>query len=82
MTADALNLLDDLIGKAKAKGADGADAVLFESASLSHAQRLGKLERLEREESRDLGLRVFLGRCQASVSSTDHSAGADPYCQG
>lgn len=76
MTADALDLLDDLIGKAKAAGADAADAVLFESTSLSHAQRLGNLERLEREESKDLGLRVFLGKHQASVSSTDLSSGA------
>ena len=45
---DALSLLDDLIRKAKAAGADAADAVLFDSASLSLSQRLGKPERLER----------------------------------
>ncbi len=72
----ALNLLDDLIGKAKAAGADAADGVLLQSVSLSHAQRLGAIERLEREESRDLGLRVFLGKRQAFVSSTDLSAAA------
>lgn len=78
MTADsnALNLLDDLLAKAKAAGAEAADAVLFESAALSHAQRLGEMERLEREESRDLGLRVFLGRQQAFVSSTDMTTAA------
>jgi len=69
--SDHLNLLQDLVAKAKAAGADAADAVLFNSASLSHAQRLGNLERLEREESKDLGLRVFLGQRQAIVSSTD-----------
>jgi len=69
----AQDLLGDLIGKAKAAGADAADAVLLRSASLSHAQRLGAIERLEREESRDLGLRVFLGKHQAFVSSTDLS---------
>lgn len=73
MTTDseALNLLEDLIKKAKALGADAADALVFESASLSHAQRLGQTERMEREESRDLGLRVFKGKRQAMVSSTD-----------
>jgi PmbA protein len=78
MPADdnALNLLQDLIGKARASGADAADAVLFDSASLSLAQRLGKPERLERSESGDLGLRVFVGRQQAIVSSTDRSARA------
>lgn len=69
--SDALNLLEDLIKKAKALGADAADALVFESASLSHAQRLGQTERMEREESRDLGLRVFKGKRQAMVSSTD-----------
>ncbi|WP_207478030.1 TldD/PmbA family protein [Arenibaculum pallidiluteum] len=71
--ADALNLLQDLIGKARAAGADAADAVLFDAASLSLSQRLGKPERLERSESGDLGLRVFVGRRQAIVSSTDRS---------
>ncbi|MFQ6018599.1 MAG: TldD/PmbA family protein [Kiloniellaceae bacterium] len=78
MTPDGkdLDLLDGLLSKAKAAGADAGDAVIFDSVALSHAQRLGALERLEREESRDLGLRVFLGRRQAIVSSTDLSAQA------
>jgi PmbA protein len=37
---------------------------------------MGKLEEVEREESRDLGLRVLIGRRQASVSGSDLSAGA------
>ena len=37
---DPRNLLDDLLAKAKSAGAEAADAVLFEGASLSHAQRL------------------------------------------
>jgi PmbA protein len=72
MTADAhaLDLLDGLLVRAKAAGAEAADAVLYDSVSLSHARRLGELERLEREESQDLGLRVLLGKHQAFVSST------------
>lgn len=70
---DALSLLSDLIAKARTAGADSADAVLFDSASLSLAQRLGKPERLERAESGDLGLRVFVGRRQAIVSTTDRN---------
>ena len=42
----ALSLLEDLIGKAKAAGADAADAVLFDGASLSLSQRLGQPEQL------------------------------------
>ena len=74
MTATPEELLSDLLARAKAAGADGADALFFNSVALSHAQRLGKVERLEREESKDLGLRVFLGQRQASVSSTDFSS--------
>jgi PmbA protein len=68
---DYLNLLDRLLDMAKREGADAADALVFESASLSVAQRLGNPEMVERAESRDLGLRVFVGKRQATVSSTD-----------
>ncbi len=76
MSEETLNLLEDLTRRARRAGADAADALLFESISLSHTQRLGHLERLEREESRDLGLRVLIGRHQAMVSSTDLSTTA------
>ncbi len=68
---ESLNLLEDLIRRARANGADAADAVLIDSVSMAHAQRLGRLERLERAESQDLGLRVFVGHRQAVVSTTD-----------
>ncbi|HMA13655.1 MAG TPA: TldD/PmbA family protein [Kiloniellaceae bacterium] len=73
-TPDPLSLLGDLVAKAKKAGAEAADAVHFRSIGLSHAQRLGAPERLEREESHDVGLRVLLGRRQAIVSSTDLAA--------
>lgn len=69
-----LDRLDDLIAKARAAGADAADAVLIAGASLSVARRLGRPEHLERSESADVGLRVFVGRRQAIVSSSDLSA--------
>jgi len=72
----ALDLLQDLIGRARRAGGDAADAVLFDGTSLSHARRLGKTEKLERSEGHDLGLRVFIGRQQAVVSSTDRSPAA------
>src|SRR3954452_19299936 len=72
-TANDIDLLHDLIGRALRAGADAADAVMFEGISLSHARRLGKTEKLERSESRDLGLRVLIGKRQAMVSSTDRS---------
>jgi PmbA protein len=71
-----LDLLTDLIARARRAGADAADAVLAEGTSISHARRLGKLEKLERAEGQDLGLRVFVGTRQAIVSSSDRSTRA------
>jgi PmbA protein len=67
---DPLDLLGDLIARARAAGADAADAVLIAGTSLSVQRRLGRTEHLERSEGRDLGLRVFVGRRSAVVSST------------
>ncbi len=73
---DPQALLDDLIARARKAGADAADAVMFENASLSVSQRLGQSEGIERAESQDVGLRVFRGKRQAIVSSTDIGARA------
>ncbi|HEY2751992.1 TldD/PmbA family protein [Phenylobacterium sp.] len=67
------NLLNDVVAQALAEGADAAEAVGAERRALSITVRLGELEEVEREESRDLGLRVFVGRRQASVSGSDIS---------
>lgn len=74
MTAQDLSILQDLIARARRAGADHADAVLLRGIGLSQAQRLGKLEKLERAEGQDLGLRVMIGQRQAVVSSNDLSA--------
>ncbi|HEX2940038.1 MAG TPA: DNA gyrase modulator, partial [Rhodopila sp.] len=70
MTTDHLSILSDLIRQARSAGADAADAVLVSGTSLSVACRQGNLEHLELSEGRDLGLRVFLGKRAAIVSST------------
>jgi PmbA protein len=66
----SLDLLADLIGRARTAGADAADAVLVAGTSLSVARRLGQTEHLERADGSDLGLRVFVGQRSAIVSST------------
>lgn len=71
--SDYAHLPHDLVQQALKAGADAAEAVIAERQSLSVGVRLGKLEEVEREESRDLGLRVFIGRRQASVSASDLS---------
>jgi len=68
---DKLNLLQDLIKSAQSQGADAADALFAEGTSLSLSWRKGEVEQLERSEGMDLGLRVFVGKSQAIVSSSD-----------
>lgn len=68
-----LNLLDDLLQKAKSLGATEADAVLADSSSVSVNRRLGKPESIARAEEAEIGLRVLVGRRQAVVSSSDRS---------
>jgi PmbA protein len=67
------NLLHELVQGALKAGADAAEAVVGQRQSLSVGVRLGELEEVEREEARDLGLRVFIGQRQATVSGSDIS---------
>ncbi|MCK6104491.1 MULTISPECIES: TldD/PmbA family protein [unclassified Brevundimonas] len=67
------DLLNDIVKAALKAGADAAEAVSADRRSLSLGVRNGRLEDIEREESRDLGLRVFVGQRQASVSASDLS---------
>src|ERR1700744_2525669 len=66
-----LNVLEELMRRATAAGADAADAGLSRDSSLSLGLRLGQREKLERSESQDVSLRVFVGKRQAIVSTSD-----------
>jgi PmbA protein len=70
---NTIDLLHDLVARAKKAGADAADAVAFGGTALAHTRRLGKTEKLERSESQDLGLRVLVGHQQAIVSTSDRA---------
>ena len=70
-TDQRLDRLTDLIAAARKLGADAADAIFVESASLGVSYRMGRLEDVERSESLDIGLRVFWGKRQAVSSTTD-----------
>ena len=74
--SDRISLLESLIARARKLGAEHADAVVFDSVSSSVSFRLGKLEEVDRSESSDLGLRVFIGKRQAAVASNDMSSHA------
>ena len=56
---------------ARRAGADAADAVAVRSMSLSVGVREGAVDQSERSESDDVGLRVFVGRRTAVVSTND-----------
>jgi len=69
----AQSLLDDVLTRARAAGAEAADAVLYHAVSSSVSWRMGALEDVERSEGTDLGLRILVGKRQAIVSTTDVS---------
>ena len=66
----------DIVARASKAGADAADAVIAADASLSVSVRMGALEDVERSESEELGLRVFVGTRSASVSTSDLASDA------
>jgi PmbA protein len=63
----------DLVKRARAAGADHAEAAVGESRQTELSVRDGKLEDIERSESLDAGVRVFIGQRQAGVAFSDLS---------
>ncbi len=63
------NLVSLCLDAARAAGADGADITLAKGSGLSAQVRLGKTESVERAEDYQLGLRVFVGKKTANVST-------------
>ncbi|MEZ5697391.1 MAG: metallopeptidase TldD-related protein [Sphingomonadaceae bacterium] len=74
--ATAQDRCAQLIESARRAGADSADAVASAQSSESVSVRLGKLEDVERSESEEVGLRVFVGQRSASIQTSDFSAAA------
>ena len=65
--------LSALLAKAKAAGAEQADAIATQGRSLGVVARGGALEDVDNSEGQDIGLRVMIGQRQACVSSSDLS---------
>ena len=65
-----------LIEAALKAGADAADVLYIGDASTEVQVRLGELEDVTRSEGEEIGLRFFVGRRSASVSSSDLSSDA------
>lgn len=73
--SEALERAKLLCDAATKAGADAADALFYCNASTSVSMRLGALEDVERSETQDISLRLFVGQRSASVSTADMDAG-------
>ncbi len=62
-----------LVDLARRKGADAADAAYVGERSQGVSVRLGTLEDVHRSEGEEIGLRVFIGQKNATISSSDLS---------
>jgi PmbA protein len=65
-----------LVEAALKAGADAADVLYIGDGSTEVQVRLGELEDVTRSEGEEIGLRLFIGRRSASVSSSDLSKDA------
>ncbi|SEN59501.1 microcin-processing peptidase 1. Unknown type peptidase. MEROPS family U62 [Loktanella fryxellensis] len=68
---DLADLTHRILDAARRAGAHDADAVAVQGTSIAIDVRQGQLEKAERSEGIDVGLRVLLGQRQACVSSSD-----------
>lgn len=71
MSQSLLEQAQNLLDRAKDAGAEQADVLASRSTSEGVTWRLGRLEDVERSETRDLGLRVLMGERQAFVATSD-----------
>lgn len=74
-------LAERLVSAARRAGADAADAVAVRSMASSVTVREGAVEQSERAESDDVGLRVFVGRRTAVVSTNDITGDVAPLAE-
>ncbi|HEX4555500.1 MAG TPA: TldD/PmbA family protein [Xanthobacteraceae bacterium] len=75
------SLAERLVAAARRAGADAADAVAERGMSLSVEVRDGTVEASERSEGDNMGLRAFVGRRQAVVSTNDLTGNLDELAE-
>jgi PmbA protein len=66
----------DLVSRARRAGADASDVFYSGEAATQVSMRLGALEDVERSESDEISVRVFVGKRSASASTADFSPAA------
>ncbi len=70
MISSLIELSNELVTRALRRGADAADAISVRRQSVEVAVRDAATEKLERAESREAGLRLFIGGASAIVSGS------------
>ncbi|HEU4370190.1 MAG TPA: TldD/PmbA family protein [Methylomirabilota bacterium] len=75
MSGDGLrpDLLADVLGRARARGATEADGFLIEEQHFSASVRLGQVDTVKHSREQRLSLRVFAGKAAAAASTSDLS---------
>ena len=68
-----LDLLDDVLKRARERGATAADAFLVEDRAFSAQVRLGRVDTVKHAREQHLSLRVFSGKSAAAASTSDFS---------
>src|SRR6266481_9935970 len=74
-------LAERLVAAARRAGADAADAIAERGMSQSVGVRDGTVEESERSEGDNMGLRAFVGRRQAVVSTNDLTGNLDELAE-
>ena len=67
------NFTEELITRAKSKGASAVDVVAVEGDSASVQVRLSAVDKLSKAQEKRLGLRVYFGQRSAGGSTSDFS---------
>ena len=69
-------LIDDVLARGRASGADAVEVAATSSAGLSVSVRLGEVETIEHTRDKGLGVTVYIGRRKGSASTSDFSPAA------
>jgi PmbA protein len=67
------DLLTEVLGRARARGATEADGFLIEEQHFSASVRLGEVDTVKHSREQRLSLRVFAGKASAAASTSDLS---------
>jgi PmbA protein len=70
---DFQNLIEDTLSLARKLGATDAGAEVSEGAGLTVSVRKGKLENVERNRDKSIGVTVYLGQRRGNASTSDFS---------